>query len=79
MVRSSVVLASNGQHHHKDDGEKSEQDVEGVEEEAVEGGRQLFPRHIIVLCQMAGRERLLTEGGGDLVQLRRREHHALHL
>ena len=79
MVHSSVVLASDGQHQHKDDGEKSEQDGEGVEEEAVEGGGQLFPRHITVLCQTAGRERLLTEGGGDLVQLRQRGHNALHL
>ena len=83
-VHSSSGTASEGQHHHKDEGEKSEQDGEEVEEEAVEGDGHLFPRHVLDLYQLAGlglhhgwrflggqglgAVRLLVECGGGPVQ-----------
>ena len=83
-VHSSSGTASEGQHHHKDDGEKSEQDGEEIEEEAVEGDGHFFPRHVLDLCQLAGRGlhhgwrflggqglgavRLLVQYGGGPVQ-----------
>ena len=44
-VHSSSGTASEGQHHHKDEGEKSEQDGEEVEEEAEISDLVIFFRY----------------------------------